>query len=98
MSSTWVGSRRDYDIKHHDALEQSDGSYLNSYGDITWYNEAGKYHRADGPAVLYADGVIYSGSGAVGWYIDGLPMTFRKWLTKSTASDEHKMMLRLQYA
>jgi hypothetical protein len=91
MLSTWVGSRRDYDIQHHDALEQSDGSYINSYGDITWYNEAGKYHREDGPAVLYSEGVV-------GWNIHGLPMTFRKWLTKSTASDEHKMLLRLRYA
>ena len=51
-------SSRDYDIFFDGAVEQSDGSYLNKYGTITWYNEEGEIHREDGPAI------IYGGSGS----------------------------------
>jgi hypothetical protein len=82
---------RDFDIDKLDALEQSDGSYVNGNGTITWYNELGQYHRADGPALVFADGRSH-------WWLNGLTFTFDDWLIKLNKSDEVKMLLRLQYA
>jgi ribosomal protein S16 len=84
-------STRDFQIVIYDAVEQPDGSYLNNKGTIGWYNKHGRVHKEDGPAMI-------TESGAIFWYHNGVRMTFEDWLTKSTASDEHKMMLRLQYA
>ena len=36
---------------------------IDSLGTKRWYNEAGQYHRTDGPAVIYSDGHHY-------WYIN----------------------------
>jgi hypothetical protein len=85
-------SNRDYDIKHHGALEQPDGSYLNSYGDITWYNEEGQCHREDGPGVIHPDGSVSR------WWLNGIRYSFNRWCTELNKTDEEKMLLRLQYA
>jgi hypothetical protein len=82
---------RDFSIEQFDAIEQSDGSYLNKNGTIHWFNEAGQNHRDDGPSIIKSDGKIY-------WYIKGYVYSFTRWLPESNASDETKMMLRLQYA
>lgn len=37
---------------------------VNDYGTIKWYNEEGKLHREDGPAVEYSYGTKY-------WYQNG---------------------------
>ena len=38
--------------------------YINENGDKCWYNDQGKLHRTDGPAVEYRD-------GSVEWYLHG---------------------------
>jgi hypothetical protein len=82
---------RDFVIDHFGAYEQSDGSYLDDDGAITWYNEEGQYHREDGPALIYAcNGVMY-------WFINGANYTFADWLIELNITDEAKMLLRLQY-
>ena len=83
-------SYRDFDIDCG-AVEQADGSYLNKYGEITWYNEEGEWHREDGPAVIS----ILNGEE---WRLNGEEYSFDAWLIKLNKTDECKMMLRLQYA
>jgi hypothetical protein len=68
---------------------QSDGSYLDSYGACRWFNEEGRRHRDDGPAVLY--------DGHIGWWLNGIRYSFNKWCIELNISDEAKMILRLQY-
>ena len=42
----------------------SNGYKLDKFGDKTWKNSAGQYHRTDGPAVEYANGTKE-------WYFKG---------------------------
>jgi hypothetical protein len=82
---------REINISNFGAIEQSDGSYIDTYGDIAWYNKAGQYHREEGPAVIYASGRSY-------WYLNSKEYdSFDDWLIKANISDKSKMMLRLQY-
>ena len=83
-------SNRDYDIDEFAAKLRSDGSYLNVYGETTWYNELGQLHREDGPAIKYDD-------GNVEWCLNNTIYSFNEWLKLSTISDEDKMILRLRY-
>jgi len=85
-------SMRDNDIKRYGSVEQPDGSYIDDDGNIVWYNEAGEYHREDGPAVLYTNG-----RGGY-WRLNNIEYSFADWLIELNKSDEEKMMLRLQYA
>jgi hypothetical protein len=86
-----MGSHRDYDVTDNGAIEQPDGSWLHDDGDIiSWYNEAGEYHRADGPAVIFSDGIEF-------WWLNGIPYSFDDWLLTLNKPDETKMILRLQY-
>ena len=84
-------STRDEDIGLFGAVEQSDGSYLDCEGHISWYNELGQRHRKDGPAVIYP-------TGDVEWWLNGNYYFVDDWLIKLNKSDECKMMLRLCYA
>jgi hypothetical protein len=84
-------SKLKHDIKRLLAVEQPDCSYIDRNNEITWYNEAGAYHKEDGPAIIYPDG------GGT-WWLNGVNYTFKKWCIKVTISDEQKMLLRLQYA
>ena len=85
-------SSRDCDIVDFDAVLQSDGSYIDRDGDMSWYNEIGEWHREDGPAV------IYGGSGSAEWYFNDASYTFDGWCIVLNKTDEEKMLLRLQYA
>jgi hypothetical protein len=88
----YISHRYDAINSDREAVEQSDGSYLNVYGITTWYDEAGQLHKDDGPAIILPD-------GSVNWYLHGLQYdSFNAWLIKLNKSDETKMMLRLQYA
>ena len=51
-----MASNRNFDMIFG-AVEQSDGSYIDRDGTITWYTEAGKYHNEDGPAIAFPSGV-----------------------------------------
>jgi len=84
-------STRDHAIKYFDAVEQSDGSYINRYGSIRWYNKEGETHREEGPAIICNDGRIF-------WYLNNIFYTFADWLIKLNKTDEDKMILVLQYA
>jgi hypothetical protein len=83
-------SNRDEDIRLFHAVEQSDGSYVDRVGNISWYNKHGEWHREDGPAVIYSN-------GEVEWMINGYNYTFAEWLIELNKPDEDKMLLRLQY-
>ena len=84
-------SDRDDDILEYAAVEQSDGSYIDSYQAKMWYNEDGAYHKVDGPAITYRLGYIQ-------WYLHGDQYhSFNQWLEESPIPDIDKMMLRLQY-
>jgi hypothetical protein len=84
MSRNWFCS-------NHDAVEQSDGSYINPTGYIIWYEPNGEEHRVDGPAVTYPDGNTY-------WYLHGTRYPFDEWLKQTPITDEQKLLVRLQYA
>jgi hypothetical protein len=81
---------RDYDMMFG-AVKQSDGSYIDRAGCITWYNKHGEWHREDGPAVIYA-------SGNIRWLLNDKVYSFAEWLIELNMPDEQKMMLRLCYA
>lgn len=50
-----------------------------------------KYHREDGPAVMYADGVVF-------WFLNGIQISFDEWLDQTPGlTDEEKVMMKLQY-
>jgi hypothetical protein len=86
-------SMREYDIKYRGAVEHDDGSsWLCKNGVFVWYNEAGAYHRDDGPAVIWKHG-----NGSLVWYLNGMKYTFDDWLIKANISDEDAMLLRLCY-
>jgi hypothetical protein len=38
---------------------------VNKYGSRFWYNEEGKFHRIDGPAVEWSNGIKF-------WFINGV--------------------------
>ena len=85
-------SNRDFVINNRGAVEQSDGSYVDRSGTISWFNDDGEWHREEGPAVIY----IYPDAEV--WWLNNIIYSFNDWLKLSTVSDEQKMMLRLQYA
>jgi hypothetical protein len=82
-------SSRDFDIDEFGAVEQSDGSYVDRDGCITWYDEAGQIHREDGPAVI--------NNGRLNWYYLGVGYSFDDWCMLLNIPDEAKMLLRLRY-
>tara|TARA_B110000238_G_scaffold100411_1_gene109423 strand:- start:650 stop:916 length:267 start_codon:yes stop_codon:yes gene_type:complete len=82
---------RDDDIRDFGAEEQSDGSYVDRDGCITWYNKHGEWHKEDGP------GVIYDGGGEIDWFLNGVNYTFDEWIKLTPISDEQKMLFRLRY-
>tara|TARA_R110002124_G_scaffold19674_1_gene78505 strand:+ start:1240 stop:1494 length:255 start_codon:yes stop_codon:yes gene_type:complete len=82
-------SSRDYHIRKYAAVEQSDGSYLNKYGYVYWYNEAGDIHREDGPACIHYNDVE--------WWLNDLVYGFDGWCIVLNKTDEQKMLLRLRY-
>jgi hypothetical protein len=84
-------SSRDYHIRECNAVEQSDGSYMNDLGSIIWFNTDGEYHNEDGPAFICSYGSMY-------WYVNNGVYIFDQWCIKLNKSDEDKMMLRLRYA
>jgi|TARA_R110000744_G_scaffold10406_1_gene32505 hypothetical protein len=92
-----MASNRNFDMIFG-AVEQSDGSYIDRDGTITWYTEAGKYHNEDGPAIAFPSGGIrWYATGQFGWYLNGIHLSLSEWLIESNKTDEEKMLLRLQY-
>jgi hypothetical protein len=82
-------SKRDWAIKFLDAKQQPDKSWYSNDGTTSWFNDEGQYHREDGPAVIFSSGVV--------WCLNGSYYTFNRWCTTVNISDEHKLLLRLQY-
>jgi len=70
--------------------QSNDGSWLHTNGDICYYNDAGDYHREDGPAVININ-------NNVRWFYCDTEYRFSNWCYKVGCSDEAKMMLRLRY-
>ena len=89
-SSEFAYHEDSYNIKLQD-----DGSYLHDDGEVYWYNEAGQVHREDGPAIINESDIF--GERTHSWCINGEDVRFKEFLEVSSASDEVKMMLRLQY-
>ena len=74
---------------------QDDGSYLHDDGEYFWYNEEGKVHREDGPAIINESDIF--GERTHSWCINGEDLTFEEFLKVSPVCDEVKMMLRFKY-
>ena len=83
-------SSRDFAINKRGAALQPDGSYINEWGNILYFDESGGFHRAEGPAIIFLN-------GAIRWCLNNTIYSFNEWLKLSTISDEDKMMLRLRY-
>jgi hypothetical protein len=83
-------TKLDINQAFHKAVIQPNGSYLNQWGTINWFNELGQYHRIDGPAITYS-------TSRSCWYINGSEYDFNEWLKLTPISDEQKLLLRLQY-
>jgi len=83
-------SNLSYNIKHYDATLLPNGSYINKYNTINWYNDKGDSHRENGPAILYT-------SGNMVWILHDNYYTFKEYLKATPISDEQKLLLRLQY-
>jgi hypothetical protein len=82
-------------IRHFGAEEQPDGRWLHNDGDVYWYNEAGDVHREDGPAIIRH--ALHPDFLAPCWRFNGATYSFDDWFKVTTASDEQKLLLRLQY-
>jgi len=92
-------SMRDHEIQRWGAIEQGDGSYINYFGTILWYNESGELHREDGPAMIHPMIHPYdTASCSKNWWLNSKEYPFDDWLIKLNKTDEDKMLLRLQYA
>ena len=78
------------DVHRYDAKLQSDGSYMFPDGVQRWYNEEGRRHREDGPAVIRTNGKLF-------FYLNGVYLPFKRWLLLTPKPDEQKLLLRLQY-
>ena len=90
-----------------------DNPVIHEYGEKFWYDSNGKFHRDDGPAVIYADGdkawyqhgvrhraddpAIIGADGTEYWYLNHTQLTFDEWIDKVNMSDEDKVMMKLQY-
>jgi len=74
---------------------QDDGSYLHDDGEYFWYNEEGKVHREDGPAIINESDIF--GERTHSWCINGEDLRFNEFLELSPVCDEVKMMLRFKY-
>jgi protein associated with RNAse G/E len=78
-----------------------------------WYNSSGKYHREDGPAIIYHDGTeswyinrklhrtdgpaIYGNDGSV-WLIDDIKYYNNKSFQEAAGiSDEDMLLMILKY-
>jgi hypothetical protein len=77
-----------------DAMEQNITIETYSDGSKRWRIRSGgrlKYHRTDGPAVVYSDGGVY-------WFLNGIHISFDRWLDQNTIlTGEEKVMMKLQY-
>ena len=76
-----------------------DESYPDDMPDGRWIDrdgwevciKDGKWHRTDGPAVIYPNGTVF-------WCLDGYAYTFGVWLEKTTGiTDKQKVLLKLKY-
>jgi hypothetical protein len=85
-----MSSKRDWSIIHYGARRQPNGSYMLASGTIQWYNDEGRSHREDGPAVILRDGTL-------GWFCHGTRFSFSLWCRRLNIPDEQKVLLRLQY-
>jgi hypothetical protein len=80
------------DIKYG-AIQQPDGSYINSRNIVTWYNSKGRRHNSTGPAVIFSELSTLSPQ----WHLNGKQYLFKAWLTLTPITDETKLLVRLQY-
>jgi hypothetical protein len=93
-------SSRDHNITHFGAILLPNGSYIDKYGCIHWYNNKGERHREDGPALICPKGNSSwnLNKGNSYWYLYNKGHPFNRWLKLAPISDENKMILKLQYA
>jgi hypothetical protein len=84
-------SSRDHIIANFGGILLPNGSYIDKYDCIHWYNVKGDRHREDGPAVIHKSGNSY-------WYLNNLGHPFNRWLKLTPTTEETKLLLRLQYA
>jgi hypothetical protein len=81
-----------YYIRAYKAVQLPNDSWQLNDGELHWYNVHGEFHNTIGPALIYTN-------GAVAWYLNNDRYAhFADWLNDSPISDEHKMLLRLQYS
>jgi hypothetical protein len=85
-------SMREYNAKHYGEVAQRDGSYINQYGSVSWYNAAGDFHRQDGPATLLESEKMFS------WWLNGEYYTFESWCKKLNKSGNELTLLQAAYA
>jgi hypothetical protein len=86
------GNPKSYYIRNYQAVQLPNDSWQLNDGELHWYNVHGEFHNIIGPALIYTN-------GEVAWYLnDTRYFDFAEWLTETPISDEHKMLLRLQYA
>jgi hypothetical protein len=79
------------------------------YGTKFWYNNSGRRHRTDGPAIVYTDGcmmwfvhgerhrtdgpAVIWGDGQINWHLDGNACTFGTWLVKNTYISDEEKVM-----
>jgi hypothetical protein len=74
---------RDYNIEAYHAVMQEDGSYVNKYGHMFWFNEDGEYHNESGPAII-----LKNESSTKFWYLNGSKYSFIGWCLETGQSGE----------
>jgi len=85
---TNISSEKYYNLSSE---ERKENAYCvqHNYGNISW-RVNGLYHREDGPAEIWPDGIKY-------WHLNGFRYSFEDWLEKLNKSDEEKLFFRIKY-
>jgi hypothetical protein len=85
-----MSTQLSYDIKVYDAVKQDDGSYLDMFETVLWYNEQGMIHNESGPALITHDGICE-------WWIDGIQYSFDDWCVKLDKNIDEYASLIINY-
>jgi hypothetical protein len=90
-----------------------DNPRIDTRGNKWWYDSDGKYHRDDGPAIIFEDEhkvwyqhdkrhrddgpAVEYANGSNEWWLNDELLTFDEWLDKVNMSDEDKVFMKLQH-
>ena len=83
-----------------DIILQDDDSYIDGLGNQLWVNDAGHFHREDGPALIRKNkftNPIEPEKQDLVWILENVAYTFEDWSKELNLSEEWDTYYRLVY-